>query len=264
MNKGKTLVLLAFLVAASLASAQENDSSSTMADKVFTVGGVTFCMKPVQGGTFTMGASEVHRKAAEPDERPAHEVTVSTFYMGETEVTQALWVAVMGDNPSYFRGNDLPVQNVSYNDITKVFLPRLERMTGQKFRLPTEAEWEFAASGGHTAETMYSGDYNYSHVAWYVKNSAGHPHQVKTKQPNELGLYDMSGNVWEWCSDWYGANYYSSDPQTDPQGPMSGTDRVQRGGGWYSNEKSCRVSYRGYTNPGHRHNFLGFRIACCP
>ena len=276
MNKGKTLVLLAFLVAASLASAQENDSSSVMTDKVFTVGGVTFCMKPVPGGTFTMGATAEQGKTIWHDEYPTHEVTVSSFYMGETEVTQALWVAVMGREPKYARGHpwleghgrgdNYPAYCVSYKTITKKFIPKLEKMTGQKFRLPTEAEWEYAARGGHSGGTMYSGGNNIDQVAWsgYRKKDSDQYHPVKMKSPNALGLYDMSGNVWEWCSDWYDANYYSRSPKDNPMGPDKGTERVLRGGAIGYSEWSCRVARRGQNKPNMLNLSYGFRLVLCP
>ena len=138
------------------------------------------------------------------DESPVHSVTLSSYYMGETEVTQALWKAVMGNNPSRFKGDNLPVENVSWNDCQE-FIRKLKQKTGKNFRLPTEAEWEYAARGGKKSNGYkYSGSNNIGSVAWYDDNSSNQIHAVKGKRLNELGLYDMSGNVWEWCSDWYG------------------------------------------------------------
>lgn len=224
----------------------------------FTVNGVSFDMVEVRGGTFMMGAtSEQHD--ADNDEKPVHQVTVSSFYMGKTEVTQALWKAVTGREPSYFKGSNRPVEQVSWEDCQD-FIAKLNRLTGKHFRLPTEAEWEFAARGGIKSFcTQYSGEYYLDEVAWYTNNSSSQTHDVGTKRPNELGLYDMSGNVWEWCSDWYGS--YSSVSQTNPTGPSSGSDRVLRGGSWNVNARSCRVSYRSDNGPGLRNCRYGLRLA---
>ena len=193
------------------------------------------------------------------DEKPAHEVTLSSYYIGETEVTQELWEAVMGDNPSYFKKDDRPVEMVSWNDCQE-FIGKLNRLTGKHFRLPTEAEWEYAARGGNRSkEYKYSGSNNLEEVAWYEGNSEDHTRSVGTKQPNELGLYDMSGNVWEWCADWYGG--YSSEVQTNPTGPRSGSGRVNRGGSWRSGACICRSSNRDGSAPDYRGNYLGLRLA---
>ena len=212
----------------------------------------------VQGGTFTMGAT-----SGDADEKPAHSVTLSDYYIGKYEVTQAQWRAVMGDNPSYFQGDNLPVDNVSWDDI-QLFLRKLNAKTGKNFRLPTEAEWEYAARGGNQSKGYkYSGSNTLGDVAWYRDNSGGKTHPVGQKQPNELGVYDMSGNICECCSDWYGS--YSSSPQSNPKGPNSGTYRVQRGGaGWYLFAKCCRVSNRGNCSPDRRDKLNGFRLACSP
>ena len=184
----------------------------------------------VSGGTFTMGATGEQDSDAFDDEKPTHSVTLNSFYLCKYEVTQALWKAVMGKNPSDFKGNNLPVENVSWNDC-QTFISRLNNLTGRNFRLPTEAEWEYAARGGNRSRGYkYSGSNNPSDVSWDIDNSGDKTHPVGSKRPNELGLYDMSGNVYEWCSDWYGT--YSSSSQTNPTGPSSGWGRVKRGGCW--------------------------------
>ena len=225
----------------------------------FLVGGVPFTMVHVEAGIFTMGATPEQQKPWE-DEKPAHRVTLThDYYMGETEVTQALWRAVMGCNPSYFRGDDLPVEEVSWDDCQE-FIRRLNQTTGKKFRLPTEAEWEYAARGGNRSRGyQYAGSNNPDDVAWYRFNSGRNTHPVKTKRPNELGLYDMSGNVWEWCQDWYGE--YSRAPQTNPTGPATASSRVFRGGSWHNGARYCRVAYRNYDAPDCRDGNLGLRLA---
>lgn len=202
--------------------------------RTYTVNGVSFTMIAVEGGTFTMGSSDSDSDAYD-DEKPAHQVTLSDYAIGETEVTQALWQAVMGSNPSNFTGNlQRPVECVSWNDC-QTFITKLNELTGATFRLPTEAEWEYAARGGNASEGYkYSGSNVIRDVAWYWDNSDDGTKAVKTKQPNELGIYDMSGNVWEWCADWYNSSYYSSSSTNNPEGPSSGSDRVLRGGGWTS------------------------------
>ena len=225
----------------------------------FTVNGVTFKMICVQGGTFTMGCTSEQGSDCDNKEEPSHSVTLGDFYMGETEVTQALWKAVMGNNPSNFNGDDRPVESVSWNDCQK-FIRKLNQLTGKTFRLPTEAEWEYAARGGNKSQHYkYAGSNTLGNVAWYTDNSGNSTHPVKGKQANELGLYDMSGNVWEWCSDWYGSNNSSS--QTNPQGPSSGSNRVLRGGSWYRSAGYCRVSRRFSNGPGYRHDHYGFRLS---
>ena len=221
----------------------------------------------VEGGTFTMGATSEQGGDASNWEKPAHSVTLSSYHIGQTEVTQALWQAVMGSNPSDFKGSNRPVENVSWDDCQE-FISRLNAKTGKRFRLPTEAEWEFAARGGNLSKGYkYSGSDNIYDVAWFDKNSqdkgSSSPdygtHAVGTKLPNELGLYDMSGNVWEWCSDWY--DDYSSIAQSNPTGPSSGSDRVRRGGSWGRNARYCRVSRRNGLSPDLRSGNLGLRLA---
>ena len=218
------------------------------AKKTYTVNGVSFTMIDVEGGTFTMGATREQGSDTDNDEKPVHKVTLSNYSIGETEVTQELWRAVMGSNPSSFTGNlQCPVECVSWNDC-QTFIKKLNQLTGENFRLPTEAEWEYAARGGKQSKGYkYSGSNTLGDVAWYDSNSSNKTHAVKTKQPNELGIYDMSGNVWEWCSDWYGS--YSSSAQTNPAGPSSGSSRVLRGGSWFNDARLCRVANRGNSSP---------------
>ena len=224
-----------------------------------------FEMVYVKGGTFTMGATAEQGSDAESDEKPTHSVTLSDYYIGKYEVTQAQWTAIMGSNPSKWKGDNLPVENVSWNDIQE-FIAKLNAQTGKRFRLPTEAEWEYAARGGNQSKGYkYSGSNNISEVAWYyTNNSNSKTHPVGQKAPNELGIYDMSGNVWEWCQDWYSSSAYTSSSQTNPTGPSSGSYRVLRGGSWCNGAGSCSVSIRNYGIPGIRRNFYGFRLVCLP
>ena len=262
-----------------------------VSDRTFTVNGVSFKMIYVQGGTFTMGATSEQGSDANFDEEPAHRVTLSNYYIGQTEVTQELWQAVMGSNPSKFKGNKRPVEWVSWDDC-QTFITKLNNLTGQRFRLPTEAEWEYAARGGNKSRGYkYSGSNNLPDVAWYddsisnddaaavdaaavaaaaveagleeisVTVESEETYYVATKSPNELGIYDMSGNVWEWCQDWYDNEYYSHSPQMNPQGSSLGSTRVCRGGSWYSGAGYCRVAYRYYYFPDYRSSYLGFRLA---
>ncbi len=241
-------------------------------------------MIAVEGGTFTMGATSEQGSDADSDELPTHQVTLSDFYIGKYEVTQQLWEYVMkysgtcadgssmsayasdvwlGTNPSSTlgAGNYYPAYYVSYNDIVNIFIPRLNRITGRTFRLPTEAEWEYAARGGSKSQGYkYSGSNTIDNVAWYSGISSTKAHEVGTKAPNELGIYDMSGNVWEWCSDWYGS--YSSSSQTNPTGPSTGSRLVYRGGSWFSDAGSCRVTFRYSYVPNTRNNNLGLRLVC--
>ena len=238
----------------------------------FTVNGVTFRMLPVEGGTFWMGAQSTdpngknYVPVASDDESPVHQVTLSSYHMGETEVTQALWQAVMGSNPSYFKGNNLPVENVSWDDC-QTFIDKLNQhcagqLNGRQFRLPTETEWEYAARGGKKSKGYKFSGSNINtigDVAWYDVNSGRTTHAVGTKTPNELGLYDMSGNVWEWCQDWYGS--YGSSAQTDPAGPSTGWHRVDRGGCWRYWAGLCCVSSRSLSTPGGTFSDLGLRLS---
>ena len=216
-------------------------------------------MVRVEGGTFMMGATSEQGSDAYDDEKPAHQVTLSSFSIGRYEVTQEEWEAVMGSNPSNFKGKKLPVEQVSWDDC-QTFIRKLNQMTGKHFRLPTEAEWEYAARGGNKSRGYkYAGGDNLGSVAWYTDNSGNKTHEVGKKQPNELGLYDLSGNVWEWCQDWKGG--YRSSSQTNPTGPSSGSNRVNRGGSWYHGAWICRVSVRFDCTPAGRSNNLGLRLA---
>ena len=225
----------------------------------FSVGGVTFNMVPVAGGTFTMGFTGDNPSSDESNALPAHQVTLSSYSIGETEVTQELWVAVMGSNPSYYTGDlNMPVEQVSWDDCQQ-FITQLNQMTGMTFRLPTEAEWEFAARGGNLSHGyMYAGSDTPGNVAW-CNSSVSTTQPVGQKVPNELGLYDMSGNVWEWCNDYSGL--YSDDAQTNPTGPESGSSRICRGGAFFNPKSNSRVWYRTEASASQTANGLGFRLA---
>lgn len=221
--------------------------------------GITIDMVKVEAGTFMMGATSEMQKPYN-DEKPVHQVTLTNnYYMGKYEVTQSLWQTVMGSNPSKFKGDDLPVERVSWNDCQE-FISKLNSMTGRKFRLPTEAEWEYAARGGKKSRgCQYSGSSNISKVAWYDDGNSGRKtHPVGTKQANELGIYDMTGNVLEWCQDRYSS--YLSSSQTNPIGANSGSHRVRRGGSWDYAAVYCRSSYRYSDRPDRRNGDLGFRL----
>jgi formylglycine-generating enzyme required for sulfatase activity len=227
----------------------------------------------VEGGTFRMGSAS----GGDSDERPVHSVTVKSFYMGKYEVTQKEWAEIMGSNPSNFKGDNLPVEMVSWHDAIEYCNKRSLRegltpayrgsgdsvtcdLSASGYRLPTEAEWEYAAKGGNKDPMTYeySGGNSAGSVGWYTDNSGNRTHPAGQKQPNSLGLYDMSGNVWEWCWDWYGN--YPSGSQTDPLGPASGSRRVLRGGSWGYSAPDLRSAYRGYNSPTLRYSSLGFRL----
>ena len=216
-------------------------------------------MMCVEGGKFMMGAMESD-KQAHANEKPAHQVTLTyDYYIGQTEVTQALWQAVMGNNPSTMIGDDLPVNNVLWEE-ADAFVKRLSQMTGYTFHLPTEAEWEFAARGGKKSKGyLYAGSDDVDEVAWYADNSGGTTHAVGTKKPNELGIYDMSGNAWEWCSDWLAP--YSAETQVNPIGPATGEYHVYHGGGWNHGQRYARSSHRRTTTEGYIKSALGLRVA---
>jgi len=218
--------------------------------------GVSFRMLAVVGGEFDMGD--------ESYPKPIHKVRLDSFYLGEFPVTQAVWRAVMGDNPSRFRGDNRPVETVSWNDAQR-FIERLNTRTGQSFRLPTEAEWEYAARGGARSEDCrYAGSDRLDEVGWYDENSYGETKPVRLKLPNALGLYDMSGNVWEWCHDWYNSDYYAACQAqgvvSNPEGPEEGGGRVFRGGGCFDGAASCRCAFRLPLHPGRCLGHIGFRL----
>lgn len=233
------------------------DPNPPSSNQTFTVNGASFEMIAVEGGTFTMGATSEQVGDAIADEEPAHKVTLSSYLIGKTEVTEELWKAVM--DPNSFLRTNLPVEGTSWNECQE-FITKLNELTGKNFRLPTEAEWEFAARGGNKSQGYkYSGGSNFLYeLAWYSSNSSSQTHPVATKAPNELGIYDMSGNVDEWCSDWY--RRYSSESQTNPTGPTSGSERVWRGGSCNSDMDFCRVSSRRSGAPRYHFQGLGLRL----
>jgi len=227
----------------------------------------------VTGGTFRMGSNE------NSDEQPVHSVMVDSFWIRMNEVTQKEWQSVMGTNPSVFKGEDLPVENVSWYDAVK-FCNKLSEQDGYApvytingtqvtcdftkngYRLPTEAEWEYAARGGDQSRGYtYAGSDSVGTVAWYWDNSGKKTHPVGTKQPNELGLYDMSGNVWEWCWDRYDGNYYAQSPSKNPKGPSSGASRVRRGGSWNHDAEGIRSASRLNNPPSNSSYYIGFRLS---
>ena len=273
-----TVTLTSGDVSATISITQRGAEGLGADTKSFTVTGngktVTFNMKLVEAGTFQMGST-----SGESDEKPVHSVTLTkNYYMGETEVTQALWYAVMGQSPTsggsqwsstYGLGDNNPAYDVSWNDC-QTFITKLNALTGVTFRLPSEAEWEFAAKGGKKSKgNTYAGSNTIGDVAWYYDNSYAlgssssdyGTHAVGTKAANELGLYDMSGNVLEWCQDRYGSSYYSSSPSTDPTGPTSGSYRVYHGGSWRDFADYCRVAYRDGDYAANRYGSLGLRLA---
>jgi len=212
------------------------------------IASIEFCHIPA--GTFRMGRSGNF-----------HGVTISkAFYLAKYPVTQDQWEAIMGDNPSYFKGAKLPVEQVSWEDCQQ-FIERLNGQTRKaKYRLPTEAEWEYACRAGSTTPYPFGDDKKkLSDHGWYHANSDDKSHPVGQKVPNSWGLHDMNGGVWEWCNDWY--TPYPRWKETDPQGPSSGSDRVLRGGSWFDGPKRCRSGFRSYFSPDFRCNFFGFRLA---
>jgi len=226
----------------------------------------------VECGTFIMGSTNDSDKA-----KPVHQVTVQPFYIGKYEVTQKEWKDVMGTNASHYNGDNLPVEMITWHDaieycnkrsvkegLTPAYTVNGQNVTWNKkadgYRLPTEAEWEYAARGGNngSAEFIYSGSNTVDDVAWYSENSGNKTHEVGQKKPNDLGLYDMSGNVWEWCWDWYEG--YPNEPQTDPSGALTGSTRIPRGGPYYDGASQQRVAYRGAREPSYLYNSIGLRV----
>lgn len=274
MSKVRTLTIMGVLFL-TFSCTQNKSVQDPIQSVTFTVNGEDFEMIQIQGGTFMMGCTDEQGCDCEDNEKPAHKETVSTFYMGKYEVTQKLWKAVMGSdsNPSANTGcDDCPVENVSWNEAHE-FLSKLNALTGKTFRLPTETEWEYAARGGKRSEGYkYSGSNNIDEVAWYVKNyQEGGTGEMKTthpvglKKPNELGLYDMSGNVWEWCEDTYTKEYYHDGKSVSPEWPLKGATlffrRVLRGGSWGGTSLGCRVSYIDYDIGNYNDEYGGFRFA---
>ena len=227
-------------------------------EKIITVKVLSFSMIHVEGGTFMMGTQEEWCEG-NSREHPLHSVTLYSFYIAETEVTQKLWEAVMGDNPSSTKSLQHPVESVSWDDC-QAFINALNALTDKAFRLPTEAEWEYAARGGCKSKGYkYSGSNDLNEVGWYWGNYDITTHDVGTRKPNELGLYDMSGNVYEWCQDWYGN--YSSHSQINPQGPFEGSSHVCRGGCMCLPGYCCRVSDHGLIEPDKFKGCIGLRLA---
>ena len=263
ISEGQTMSISGTLASNIASSSNGYASSSSVSSSnndisIPVKNGISIDMVKVDAGSFMMGAtSEMQNPYG--DETPVHQVILTNdYYMGKYEVTQALWQAVMGNNPSKFKGDNLPVESVSWKDCQK-FISKLNKKTGRKFRLPTEAEWEYAARGGKKSRGyQYSGSSNISDVAWYAGNSSNKTHPVGTKQANELGLYDLSGNVWEWCQDCHGS--YVSSSQTNPIGVESGTFRVRRGGSWLNSAWGCRSSYRYCDAPDYCFNYIGLRL----
>lgn len=274
-NKFWNLVVVSVMVFCAMVSfgscsSDDGDDATKEDVRTFNVNDVSFKMILVKAGTFTMGATS-EQTGADDDEKPAHQVTLTQdYYMGETEVTQALWKAVTGYSPTsggsqwsstYGIGDGYPAYYICYEDVQS-FISKLNSLTGETFRMPTEAEWEYAARGGSESKGYrYSGSNTPDNVVWCYDNSDSKTHPVKTKSPNELGLYDMSGNVYERCSDWYSSSYYSSSASSDPEGPTSGSSRVYRSGGWTCDAAHCRVAYRSNYAPSYSDGSIGFRLA---
>ena len=256
--EGQTATIAGVLTANTTVATNTASSLSGNTITIPVKNGISIDMVRVEAGTFTMGATSEMEDPYDW-EKPTHQVTLTNdYYIGKYEVTQALWKAVMGNNPSNFKGDNLPVEKVSWDDCQE-FINKLNRITGKTFRLPTEAEWEYAARGGKKSRGyQYSGSNNISDVAWYSDNSGNMTNDVGSKQANELGIYDMTGNVWEWCQDRYGR--YDSFSQVNPTGANSGSDRVYRGGSWSYTARYCRSSFRLRITSGYRRSFLGFRL----
>lgn len=242
-------------------SAKATSAEMSEAERQSIINNLISNMVYVQGGTFNMGATPEQGTDAFDWEMPSHMVTVSSFSIGRYEITQKEWLAVMGEAcPSYFKGSDLPVENVTRDDCL-IFIGRLNFMTDKNFRLPTEAEWEYAARGGNQSRGYkYAGSNNINEVAWYAGNSGNTTHKVASLQPNELGLYDMNGNVFEWCQDDF--SYYQSSPQTNPIITDPSSNHVYRGGNIFMNADLCRVSYRFDYDFGIYEDCIGFRLVC--
>jgi formylglycine-generating enzyme required for sulfatase activity len=247
----RNLLLLAALIATTLSASKAQEPTTISRHPAEPE------MVLVEGGTFMMGSNKGN------SDEIIHPVTLSSYYIGKYEVTQTQWQAIMGTNPSRFKGDYLPVENVSWDDAQE-FITKLNAATGKKYALPTEAQWEFAARGGNKSKNYtYSGSNWIGRVTWYTWNSGDEPHPVGSKRPNELGIYNMSGNVWEWCSDWYGT--YLDSAQINPTGPSTGSHRVRRGGNWFYYARACRSADRDHYPPDSRDNGgLGLRLVLLP
>lgn len=260
-KRGKNLVAsLIALIAMCLVAVTTSASVPTKAGDTYTdpTTGMEFVF--VKGGCFQMGDTFGDGDSVE---KPVHEVCVDDFYMGKYEVTQGQYQKIMGSNPAKFKkGDSYPVEQVSWNDVQS-YIKKVNRTSPSAFRLPTEAEWEYAARSGGKNE-KYSGGSDVGSVAWHRSNSGSSTHRVGTKSPNGLGMYDMSGNVWEWCQDWYGKSYYISSPRNNPSGPSSGDDRVFRGGSWHYYPWTVRSANRFRNSPDYRFSNLGFRLVMVP
>jgi len=225
--------------------------------------GMEIEMVYIEGGTFTMGCTAMKKSDCISDEAPAHRVTLDGFYIGKYEITQLQWRIVMGSDPPdlNFKGCDnCPVERISWNDAME-FIKKLNQLTGRTYRLPTEAEWEYAARGGNKSRSYtYSGSNNADDVAWFIRNCSGKTHNAGLNKPNELGLYDMSGNVWEWCQDWYDETYYTYAPETNPVNVQASLYKVLRGGSWIGGAEMLRVSARHRNSPDDRGLYSGLRV----
>ena len=222
-------------------------------------------MVRLEGGEFVMGVPVENEADSREDNQPAHEVSLSPFFIGKYEVTVEEWKAIMGNDPSddasgKNTSSTCPVDNVDWNDC-QLFIAKLKELTGLPFRLPTEAEWEFAARGGGY-NTSFAGGDDIEDYGWWRTNSGRVKHPVGTKRPNGYGIYDMSGNVSEWCSDFYHEEFYAHSPSKNPVGPSEGSRHVVRGGSFFNQKDACEVTYRSYTVPEDKNKFLGLRLAC--
>lgn len=261
-----TATLLLFCVSA--AFAQKKKGKKDQVPVMLTHGGITkefldsiqADLVWVTGGRFVMGDN-----SGEADEKPAHEVVVDGFAISRYPVTQRQWSIIMGGNPSDFKGCDrCPIDHVSWDEAQE-FIRRLNHLTGKLYALPTEAEWEFAAKGGKMGRYYnFAGSDYADSVAWHAGNSGRMPHPVGEKLPNELGLYDMSGNMWEWCSDWYEKFYYELDEKYSPEGPKSGAGKVRRGGSWFTQTINCRITARNHVKQDYKDDAGTFRLAQYP
>lgn len=274
MKKLFKLLIFVLVLGNTTGCIQDKSDQELIQGLTFTVNGESFEMISVEGGTFTMGCTGEQGGDCENNEKPAHEETLDTFYIGKYEVTQKLWSAVMGANLNRSSNSgceDCPAEQVSWND-AQVFISKLNILTDRTFRLPTEVEWEYAARGGKRSKGYkYSGSNQIDEVAWYIQNyqkskygKKETTHPVGMKIPNELGLYDMSGNVWEWCNDWYTKEYYHDGKPVHPEWPYKGATlffrRILRGGSWGGSAKGCRVSYIDYDVEAYRDEYGGFRL----